>query len=107
MNLFFYSAEELKLTESAILVSNNRFLLQLVPAVTELLIAEIMYLQYKDRNKPMFLYINSTGTTRADGETVSALFARCKEATRMDKPPEDKCFVPLRFQHTILSTGWL
>lgn len=46
------------------------FPLQLVPAVTELLIAEIMYLQYKDRNKPMFLYINSTGTTRADGETV-------------------------------------
>lgn len=47
-------------------------MLQLVPAVTELLIAEIMYLQYKDRSKPMFLYINSTGTTRADGETVSS-----------------------------------
>lgn len=46
--------------------------MQLVPAVTELLIAEIMYLQYRDRNKPMFLYINSTGTTRADGETVSS-----------------------------------
>jgi hypothetical protein len=44
---------------------------QLVPAVTELIIAEILYLQYKDRNKPMFLYINSTGTTRADGVTVS------------------------------------
>lgn len=43
---------------------------QLVPAVTELIIAELLYLQYKDRNKPIFLYINSTGTTRADGETV-------------------------------------
>ncbi len=43
---------------------------QLVPAVTELIIAELLYLQYKDRSKPMFLYINSTGTTRADGETV-------------------------------------
>jgi len=43
---------------------------QLVPAVTELIVAELLYLQYKDRNKPMFLYINSTGTTRADGETV-------------------------------------
>lgn len=42
----------------------------LVPAVTELIVAELLYLQYKDRNKPMFLYINSTGTTRADGETV-------------------------------------
>lgn len=45
--------------------------LQLVPAVTELIIAELLYLQYKDRTKPIFLYINSTGTSRADGETVS------------------------------------
>ncbi|KAG7670724.1 putative ATP-dependent Clp protease proteolytic subunit-related protein 3, chloroplastic [Nannochloris sp. 'desiccata'] len=42
----------------------------LVPAVTELIIAEMLYLQYKDRTKPLYLYINSTGTTRADGETV-------------------------------------
>ncbi|CAK0743662.1 hypothetical protein CVIRNUC_001487 [Coccomyxa viridis] len=42
----------------------------LVPAVTELIVAELLYLQYKDRQKPIFLYINSTGTTRADGETV-------------------------------------
>mmetsp|Transcript_17580 Transcript_17580/g.44614 ORF Transcript_17580/g.44614 Transcript_17580/m.44614 type:complete len:302 (+) Transcript_17580:134-1039(+) len=42
----------------------------LVPAVSELIIAELLYLQYKDRQKPMFLYINSTGCTRADGETV-------------------------------------
>lgn len=27
-------------------------------------------LQYADRQKPLYLYINSTGTTRADGETV-------------------------------------
>lgn len=43
---------------------------QLVPAVSELVICELLYLQYKDRNKPIYLYINSTGTTRADGETV-------------------------------------
>jgi ATP-dependent Clp protease protease subunit len=42
----------------------------LVPAVSELIIAELLYLQYKDRTKPIFLYINSTGTSRADGETV-------------------------------------
>lgn len=35
--------------------------LQLVPAVTELIIAEMLYLQHKDRVKPMYLYINSTG----------------------------------------------
>lgn len=44
-----------------------------MPAVTELIIAELLYLQYKDRTKPIYLYINSTGTTRADGETVCAL----------------------------------
>ena len=43
-----------------------------MPAVTELIVAELLYLQYRDRNKPMYLYINSTGTTRADGETVRA-----------------------------------
>lgn len=39
-------------------------LVQLVPAVTELIIAEMLYLQYKDRTKPMYLYINSTGGCR-------------------------------------------
>jgi ATP-dependent Clp protease protease subunit len=42
----------------------------LVSAVTELIIAELLYLQYKDRFKPINMYINSTGTTRADGESV-------------------------------------
>lgn len=43
----------------------------LVPAVTELVIAELMYLQYMDPKEPIYLYINSTGTARADGETVA------------------------------------
>ncbi|KAK4802331.1 hypothetical protein SAY86_000534 [Trapa natans] len=42
----------------------------LVPAVTELVIAELMYLQWMDSKEPIYLYINSTGTTRDDGETV-------------------------------------
>jgi len=42
----------------------------LVPAVTELVIAELLYLQYSDSTKPLYMYFNSTGTTRADGETV-------------------------------------
>ena len=37
--------------------------MSLVPSVTELLLAEMLYLQYEDRNKPVFMYINSTGTT--------------------------------------------
>lgn len=42
----------------------------LVPAVTELIVAELLYLQYTDANKPLYMYINSTGCTRADGTTV-------------------------------------
>jgi len=42
----------------------------LVPAVAELIIAELLYLQYRENKKPIFMYINSTGCTRADGETV-------------------------------------
>lgn len=55
------------------LLLHNRIVylgMPLVPAVTELLIGEILYLQYRDKSKPMFMYINSTGTSRADGETV-------------------------------------
>ena len=33
----------------------------LVPAVTELLLAEFMHLQYQDKEKPIDMYINSTG----------------------------------------------
>lgn len=47
---------------------------QLVPAVTELVVAELMYLQWMDPKQPIYIYINSTGTTRDDGETVSLLF---------------------------------
>ena len=43
---------------------------QLVPAVTELVVAELMYLQWMDPKEPIYIYINSTGTTRDDGETV-------------------------------------
>lgn len=51
--------------------------LQLVPAVTELVIAELLYLQHRDIGKPINLYINSTGTTRADGETVCSSHGLC------------------------------
>lgn len=42
----------------------------LVSAVTELVVAELMYLQWMDPKAPIYLYINSTGTTRDDGESV-------------------------------------
>ena len=32
--------------------------------VTELILAELLYLQYEDKSKPIYLYINSTGTSK-------------------------------------------
>lgn len=43
----------------------------LVSAVTELVLAQLMYLQYMDPEQPIYLYINSTGTIRDDGEIVA------------------------------------
>lgn len=44
--------------------------LQLVAAVTELVVAQLLYLQWVDPRLPTYVYLNSTGTSRADGETV-------------------------------------
>ena len=35
--------------------------MSLVPAVTELVLAEMLYLQYDNPTRPIFMYINSTG----------------------------------------------
>lgn len=36
--------------------------MQIVPAVTELLVAQFMWLDYDNPTKPIYLYINSSGT---------------------------------------------
>lgn len=46
-------------------------LLQLVPAVTELMVAELLYLEKQGQSLPIEMLINSSGTTRQDGEIVS------------------------------------
>ncbi len=61
----------------------------LVAAVTELIIAELLYLQYEDPDKPIKIYINSTGTSRSDGEPVgfeTEAFAIC-DTMKYLKPP--------------------
>jgi ATP-dependent Clp protease protease subunit len=61
----------------------------LVPAVTELIIAELLFLQYQDPDKPIKIYINSTGTSRYDGEPVgfeTEAFAIC-DTMNYIKPP--------------------
>lgn len=61
----------------------------LVPAVTELIIAELLYLQYEDPEKPLKIYINSTGTSSYSGEPIgfeTEAFAIC-DTIRYIKPP--------------------
>jgi len=46
---------------------NNRIVylgMTLVPAVTELILAELLYLQFENAEKPIFMYINSTGSEK-------------------------------------------
>uniref|UniRef100_A0A453I476 ATP-dependent Clp protease proteolytic subunit n=1 Tax=Aegilops tauschii subsp. strangulata TaxID=200361 RepID=A0A453I476_AEGTS len=42
----------------------------MVPAVTELIVAQLMYLDWMNSSEPAYIYINSTGTARDDGEPV-------------------------------------
>merc|ERR1711966_638133 len=55
------------------LLLHNRIVyigMPLVPAVTELVIAELLYLNYESSNDPITMYINSSGTTTANGQAV-------------------------------------
>lgn len=48
----------------------------LLPPVTRLIMAEFLYLQHEDEKKPIYLYINSTGTMKGDkayGHEMEAL----------------------------------
>ena len=55
------------------LLLHNRIVyigMPLVPAVTELIIAELLYLNYESTTDPITMYINSSGTTTANGQAV-------------------------------------
>ncbi|WP_017719982.1 ATP-dependent Clp protease proteolytic subunit [Kamptonema formosum] len=61
----------------------------LVPAVTELIVAELLYLQYEDPEKPIKIYINSTGTSSYSGDPIgfeTEAFAIC-DTIKYIKPP--------------------
>jgi len=44
--------------------------MSLVPAVTELVVAELLYLGYEQADKPCYVYINSGGSVNEKGECV-------------------------------------
>jgi ATP-dependent Clp protease protease subunit len=52
------------------LVSSDDFKRQLGVDVTKLIIAQLLYLQFSDPEKPIFFYINSTGTSWYTGDAV-------------------------------------
>lgn len=43
----------------------------LVPAVTELLISELLWLNFSGQDKPVYLYVNSVGSQTSDGQAVA------------------------------------
>ena len=72
----------------ASLLLHNRIVylgMPMVSAVTELIVAELLYLNYESPSKPVTLYINSPGTVNAQGqavgfETEAFAIADCNEA---------------------------
>ncbi|CDY27871.1 BnaA07g04610D [Brassica napus] len=45
---------------------------------------KLMYLQWLDPKEPVYIYINSTGTTRDDGETVISRCSYCEISASSD-----------------------
>ena len=61
--------------------------------VTRLIIAQLLYLQFDDPEKPIFFYINSTGTSW-DGETIgfeTEAFAVCDTLSYIKPPVHTIC----------------
>ena len=55
------------------LLLNNRIVylgMPIVPQVTELIIAELLFLQYDSTEKPILMYINSPGVETSEGQPV-------------------------------------
>ncbi len=71
------------------LVSPDEYKQQLGVDVTELIIAQLLYLQYEDPDKPISIYINSTGTSWYTGDAIGSeteAFAIC-DTLNYIKPP--------------------
>lgn len=71
------------------LVSDDNLKRQLGVDVTKLIIAQLLYLQFDDPDKPIFFYINSTGTSWYTGDELgfeTEAFAIC-DTIGYIKPP--------------------
>ncbi|MGK7915694.1 MAG: ATP-dependent Clp protease proteolytic subunit [Prochloraceae cyanobacterium] len=71
------------------LVSPDEYKEQIGIDVTELIVAQLLYLQFDDPEKPIYMYINSTGTSWYGGESIgfeTEAFAIC-DTMNYIKPP--------------------
>lgn len=76
------------------LVSPDEYKEQMGIDVTELIIAQLLYLQFEDREKPIFMYINSTGTSWYGGEMIgfeTEAFAICDTIHYIEPPVHTIC----------------
>ncbi|PSP19389.1 MAG: ATP-dependent Clp protease proteolytic subunit [Cyanobacteria bacterium QS_8_64_29] len=76
------------------LVSPDEYKEQLGVDVTELIIAQLLYLQFEDREKPIYMYINSTGTSWYGGEAIgfeTEAFSICDTINYIQPPVHTIC----------------
>ncbi|MDB9314725.1 ATP-dependent Clp protease proteolytic subunit [Spirulina sp. CS-785/01] len=91
------------------LVSPDEYKQQLGVDVTELIIAQLLYLQFDDPEKPIFMYINSTGTSWYGGDAIgfeTEAFAICDTMSYIKPPIHTICIgQAMGTAAMILSTG--
>ncbi len=71
------------------LVSSDEYKDQIGVDVTELIVAQLLFLQFDDPEKPIYMYINSTGTSWYGGDSIgfeTEAFAIC-DTINYIKPP--------------------
>jgi ATP-dependent Clp protease, protease subunit len=76
------------------LVSSDDFKRQLGVDVTKLIISQLLYLQFDDPEKPIYFYINSTGTSWYGGEAIgfeTEAFAICDTMSYIKPPVHTIC----------------
>lgn len=76
------------------LVSPDEYKEQIGVDVTELIIAQLLFLQFDDPDKPIYMYINSTGTSWYGGESIgfeTEAFAICDTIDYIKPPVHTIC----------------
>lgn len=76
------------------LVSSDEYKDQLGVDVTELIIAQLLFLQFDDPEKPIYMYINSTGTSWYGGDSIgfeTEAFAICDTINYISPPVHTIC----------------